>query len=297
MKIFDCFMYFDEDLLLDLRLNYLDKFVDYFVIVESIYNHNGEKRKPNFDMNKFIKFKKKIIYLLIDHEGEIHSKISIDDSVENKAGKEIMNALRRENYQRNFITKGLENASDEDWIIVSDLDEIPNLEINNLKESKANIVFFKQIMIYYKFNLFIKDYFWTGSKACKKKILESPQWLRNIKDRNYPFWRLDTWFSKTKYSNIEILNKGGWHFSYIKNPKDIEKKLKSYLHHTEYEINPLGTKKIQELINQKKTVYNLKVDSRSNKFKEGNNLEKLDMKLLPKYILNNLDKFNDWLEK
>ena len=53
MKIFDCFMYFDEDIVLDVRLNLLDKYVDYFIIVESIYNHKGEKRNPQFDIKKF----------------------------------------------------------------------------------------------------------------------------------------------------------------------------------------------------------------------------------------------------
>ena len=59
MKIFDCFMYFDEDLILDLRLNHLDEQVDYFVIVESIFNHNGEKRTPKFNIENFKKFEKK----------------------------------------------------------------------------------------------------------------------------------------------------------------------------------------------------------------------------------------------
>ena len=66
MKIFDCFMYFDEELILDLRLNILNNFVDYFVIVESKYNHKGEKRKLKFNINKFLKFKKKIIYIIHD---------------------------------------------------------------------------------------------------------------------------------------------------------------------------------------------------------------------------------------
>ena len=65
MKIFDCFMYFDEDIVLDVRLNYLNKYVDKFVIVESRYNHKGEKREPQFNIEKFSKFKEKIIYLLI----------------------------------------------------------------------------------------------------------------------------------------------------------------------------------------------------------------------------------------
>ncbi len=296
MKIFDCLMYFDEDLILDIRLNYLDKFVDHFVIVESVYNHNGQKRKPLFDINKFKKFENKIIYILIDHEGEIFSDIKKDDNDDQIARKQIMNALKRENYQRNYLINGLTKADAEDWIIISDLDEIPNLEINNLRENTNKIVFFKQLMIYYKLNLYLKDFPWIGSKACKKKDLKSPQWLRNIKDRNYSWWRIDTLFSNTKYSNIKIFENGGWHFSYIKSPENIEKKLKSYLHHTEYELNPLNPEKISNLIKQKKTVYNLKVDSRSNKFRDGNTLEKLNFNDLPKYVKDNLKKFNDWMD-
>ncbi len=296
MKIFDCLMYFDEDLILDIRLNYLDKFVDHFVIVESVYNHNGQKRKPRFDINKFKKFENKIIYILIDHEGEIFSDIKKDDNDDQIARKQIMNALKRENYQRNYLINGLTKADAEDWIIISDLDEIPNLEINNLRENTNKIVFFKQLMIYYKLNLYLKDFPWIGSKACKKKDLKSPQWLRNIKDRNYSWWRIDTLFSNTKYSNIKIFENGGWHFSYIKSPENIEKKLRSYLHHTEYELNPLNPEKISNLIKQKKTVYNLKVDSRSNKFRDGNTLEKLNFNDLPKYVKDNLKKFNDWMD-
>ena len=297
MKIFDCFMYFDEDLILDVRLNYLDKFVDQFVIVESVYGHNGEKRKPQFDIKKFKQFENKITYLLVDHQEKDFFSIKDTDTLNEIAGKKVMNALKRENYQRNFLINGLIEATDEDWIIISDLDEIPNLEMNNLKVCENKIVFFKQIMIYYKLNLYLAKFPWIGSKACKKSALRSPQWLRNIKDRNYPWWRLDTFFSKTKYSNINIFENGGWHFSYIKNPEGIERKLKSYLHHAEYEMNPIDKEKISKLIEEKKAIYNLKVDSRLNKFDEGNKLKKLDLSLLPQYVKDNISMFNDWIEK
>ena len=208
-----------------------------------------------------------------------------------------MNALKRENFQRNYIADGLTEAEDEDWIIISDLDEIPNLKDNSLKSIKSPIVFFKQLMMYYKFNLILNNYPWIGSKACKKKDLISPQWLRNIKDRAYSWWRIDTFFSETKYIKVKIIENGGWHFSYLKSPEDIEKKLKSYLHHTEYELNPVGVKNIKEMIINKKTIYNLKVDSRSNKFDSGNKLEKIDLSLLPSYILENKDKFKEWIEE
>ena len=71
-------------------------------------------------------------------------------------------------------------------------------------------------MFYYKFNLKLPNIEWTGTKGCKKKYLINAQWLRNIKDRKYPFYRLDTLFFKKKYISIKIVNNGGWHFSNIK---------------------------------------------------------------------------------
>ena len=297
MKIFDCFMYFDEDIVLDVRLNYLNEYVDKFVIVESRYNHKGEKREPQFNIENFSKFKEKIIYLLINDEPNNIKDITENLNGEKKTGRFIMNALRRENFQRNFIYKGISQASDNDWIIISDLDEIPDLKNYDLKKSELPLIFFKQLMIYYKFNLVLKNYSWIGSKACQKKNLISPQWLRNIKDRSYPWWRLDTLFSKSKYNKIMIIENGGWHFSYIKNASDIEKKLKSYLHHREYDLNPVGVKNIKEMIINKKTIYNLKADSKLNKFDDGNKLEKIDINLLPNYILKNKNKFSEWIEE
>jgi len=290
-------MYFDEDTVLDVRLNYLNEYVDKFVIIEAEYNHKGEKKEPKFNIKKFEEFKDKIIYLLISQEVPGMYKIDELDSNDKKIGKNIMNALKRENFQRNSILDGLTEASDEDWIIISDLDEIPNLKDNDLKNIKSPIVFFKQLMMYYKFNLILENYTWIGSKACKKKSLKSPQWLRNIKDRAYSWWRLDTLFSDTKYIKVKTINNGGWHFSYLKSPEDIEKKLKSYLHHSEYELNPVDIKDIKKMIIDKKTIYNLKVDSKSNKFDDGNILKKIDLKLLPNYILENKDKFKEWMEE
>ena len=297
MKIFDCFMYFDEDVVLDVRLNFLDKFVDKFVIIESEYNHKGEKRIPLFNIDKFEKFKDKIQYILTSDIPTGIEKINSEDKENEIYRKSILNAWKRENLQRNQIQKGLSEAGNEDWIIISDLDEIPNLSEINLKNTKDNLIFFKQHMMYYKFNLKLENYIWVGSKACKMKNLESPQWIRDIKDRKYNWWRFDTYFSKRKYSNILFVENGGWHFSYLKKPKDIEKKLKSYLHHIDYDINPVGEKGIQEMINNKKTIYNIKADQKENKFDGTNKLNKIDINLLPSYILENKDKLKDWIEE
>ena len=296
MKIFDCFMYFDESLLLDLRLNYLDKFVDKFIIIECNYNHKGEVKKPTFNKEKYKKFENKIEYILLKDQPKNIETINAKDTENETSDKYILNAIKRENFQRNYIKNCLSEAASNDWIIISDLDEIPNLSNVNFKNIKNKFIFFKQDMMYYKFNLKLENCSWVGTKACQMKNLESPQWLRNIKDRSYSWWRLDTLFSKNKYRNIKFIDDGGWHFSYLKTPEEIEKKLKSYLHHREYDLNPIGVDKIKKLVEQKKTIYNLKADQRLNQFKSGNKLNKVDINLLPKYILENKDKLKKWIE-
>jgi len=296
MKIFDCFMYFDEDIVLDVRLNFLNRYVDKFIIVESKYNHKGEKRNPQFDIKKFPKFKDKIIYILKDEIPKGIEKIEKSDNQNEIYRKSIFNAWKRENLQRNNITDGLKNIDPNDWIIISDLDEIPNLEKVNFKSINKKIILFKQDMMYYKFNLKLNDFTWIGSKACKFKHLKSPQWLRDIKGRKFNWWRIDVLFSNRKYQDVKLIENGGWHFSYLKTPEAIEKKLKSYLHHIDYDINPLGINKIEKIVKDKKAIYDLKVDQRQNKFDARNELIKVENKQLPSYIFDNLDKFNNWID-
>tara|TARA_A100000164_G_scaffold277305_1_gene249404 strand:- start:506 stop:1366 length:861 start_codon:yes stop_codon:yes gene_type:complete len=286
-------MYFDEEVVLDLRLNTLNEFVDYFVVVESIFTHKGDKRKLKFNHKKFEKFNDKIIYLVFDKEPEGLSKIN--DPI-NDDGEYIMNALLRENSQRNFISEGLKNAKDDDIILISDVDEIPNLENVNFKKINGKIMQFKQEMFYYKFNLKLPDLEWIGTKACKMKNLISPQWLRNIKDKKYPFFRIDTFFSDTKYTNVQFIDDGGWHFSNIKNAKEIEYKLKSYLHHREFDINPMSTKEIERIIENKQAIYDLKVDKRTNKIGNGSKLEKYPLIKLPKFLQNNINNYQEWID-
>ncbi len=295
MKIFDCFMYFDEDLLLDLRLNILDKFVDYFVIVESKYNHKGEKRNLKFNINKFKTFRNKIIYLVYDKIPNNIERIKKTDNENIKNAKYILNATFRENGQRNYIINGLSKANENDIILISDVDEIPNLEKINFRTIKNKFIFFSQEMFYYKFNLKLPNFNWIGTKSCKKKYLKNPQWLRNIKDRKYPFYRLDTFFSKKKFTNIKIIKNGGWHFTNIKNAEQIKYKLNSYLHHREFEINPITKKKIEELIKNRIAIYDLRLDKRSQKIGHGSKLQKYNLKKLPPYIINNIKKYKNWI--
>ena len=296
MKIFDCFMYFDEELVLDLRLNILNEYVDYFVIVESKYTHKGEYRNLRFDKQKFKKFEKKIIYLVYDEHPKEIENIFNNDNDDEKSRKYILNALRRENSQRNFILNGLKTAEKNDYILISDVDEIPNLVNTQLINIKEKIIFFKQDMFYYKFNLKLPNLKWTGTKACKKKYLKSPQWLRNIKDKKYPFYRLDIYFSNNKYNDVKIIRDGGWHFSNIKTAEQIEHKLKSYLHHREFDLNPMSKEQINETIEKKQAIYDLKVDKRINKIGDGSKLEKFPLDKLPKFLQSNISDFKDWID-
>ena len=289
-------MFFDEEMLLDFRLNYLNDYVDKFVVVESSYTHSGEKRKLLFDINKFKKFEKKISYIVVDQEPPGISKISDKDDEDTKNSKYILNAAKRENFQRDCIQQGLKEADPKDIVLISDLDEIPNLEKNSLKNIKNKIILFKQKLFYYKFNLKLDSFEWFGTKACRKVNLLSPQWLRNIKDKKYPFWRVDSLFSRTKYQDIYFIENGGWHFSYMKTAKNIEKKLTSYLHHREYDLEPIGEDKIQKMIMSKKPVYNLRTYMKKSKFSGGDELTVTTTDELPTYIKNNLDKYKQWLE-
>ena len=289
-------MFFDEEMLLDLRLNILDKFVDQFVIVESSYTHSGKEKKLIFDINKYSKFKEKINYIILKDPPEGIEVINSNDSEDEISRKEILNALKRENLQRDTILDGLKDAASNDWIIVSDLDEIPDLTKVNFNKIKNKIIFFKQKVFYYKLNLELKTLRWIGTKACRKKHLKSPQWLRNIKDKIYSKWRIDILFSEKKYNDIFFIENGGWHFSFVKKPEDIEKKLRSYLHHREYDIDPIGIEKIQNLINSKSVIYDHRVDQTQYKFGGGQKLEKIDLELLPKHISTNKEKYLDWLE-
>ena len=289
-------MYFDEEVVLDLRLNMLDSYVDHFVIVESIFTHKGDKRELKFDINKFSKFKNKIIYLIFKNEPREIEQVFQNDSEDEKSRKLIFNAYFRENGQRNYITKALDTALNDDLILISDVDEIPNLENINLDNLNKEIILFKQDMFYYKFNLKLPNFIWSGTKGCKKKYLKSPQWLRNIKDKKYSFFRLDTFFSEKKFINLKFVENGGWHFTNIKSPDEIEYKLKSYLHHREFDINPMTTDEIKDIIKNRQAIYDLTKDKTMKKIGGGNKLEKYPLQKLPKFLQSNIEKYKKWID-
>ena len=298
MKIYDCFQFFDEEMLLDLRLNIMNKYVDKFVITEATYLHNGKNKKLFFDINKFQKFKDKIIYIVVDEQPPDLYKITEkdNDSKDTRGQKLVLNGYKRDKYQRHMAYKALDNIDPDDWILINDIDEIPNLKEINFNNIKSKLVLFKQQMFYYKFNLVHPSFSWFGTKACKKKNFLSPNWLRDVRQKKYPFWRIDILFSKKKYNNVFIVNNGGQHFTNIKSPEDIEKKLLNYTHHYEFESSGLNLDDIKNIVQNNKIIYDHSQDQSGYKWSSNKTLNKLALSEMPEYLRINYKKYKEWLD-
>ncbi len=269
--IYDCFSYWDEDLLLDLRLNILDNYVDYFVIVEGNKTWQNNPKKLHFEINKFEKFKDKIIYIPVT---------DLPDGVD---------PYLRENHQRNAIIKGLKNSKENDLIIISDLDEIPNPEKLISFDVKKRFAVFKQKHFYYKFNLQSAKYpYWYGSRICVKKYLKSPQWLRNLKFKKRPFWRID----KLRLNNI--IESGGWHFCNLKTPEKLLYKYKNLCETNDpvsfkekIDEKFLNLDEIKQRIVKKKDIIG-----------RDDNFNKIEIdESFPVYLQNNKNFYKDWIDE
>ena len=266
MAIYDCFQYFNEDHILDLRLNILNKSVDYFVISESTKTHQGKKKELNFDIKNFLKFRNKIIYIVADFDGDINFK-------NHEGGESII-----EKHQRNKLYEGLKNAEDNDLIILSDSDEIPDLNKLNTIKKTTKFTAFSHKMFMYKLNLQnLNESNWIGSKITQKKNISSMQNLRDLKFKKYPFWRIDKF-------GFQIVN-AGWHFSFLQSPEQIAEKIKSFSH-GEFNKNQFtDIQKIKE-----------KIISGEDIFQRGFELKKISIdNTFPNYIVENQAKFSKWI--
>lgn len=289
MKIIDTTTYFEEELMMDLRFNILNPYVDKFIVCESTFTHSGNKKKINFDKKKYPKFKDKIIHLVLENEPDDLIKKDHLDTIEKR-----FNSILRIKHQRNYIVKALEEFSINDLVIYSDNDEIPNLENIDLKNVKKKFLIFNQKLFYYKLDLVVPKLSWFGSKACKLKYLKSIDNLRNIKNKKYSLFRFDTYFSDFKNVSVEIVNNGGWHFSNLKSAKQLEKKYLNDENHAEYELKDTSYETIKDNILRKVVPYNYEVDKSSNQRFNETKLDNIDLNYLPKYINNNIEKYKEW---
>jgi len=205
-KVYDCFTFYNEIDVLQIRLNELDDFVDYFVIVEAKDTFSGLNKSLFFKENKykFQEFLDKIIHVVVEKTPQFKG-----------------DAWSREYFQRNQIMRGLKNCAKEDIIIISDVDEIP--KSNMLKQICVLLDSKKRQIIgceceFYRWFLNRKDKtFWVGSAVTRYKNLvkRSPQ---NVRDQ------------RTKYLTVK---NSAWHFSNMGGLCAYFDKLKAYSHYKE----------------------------------------------------------------
>ena len=291
MKIIDTTTYFEENMMMELRFNILSPFVDKFIICEARYSHSGKEKDIRFNKKDFPQFEDKIIHIRVDKEPrDIIKKENLDTS------ELRLNSVLRIKEQRNFIENSLNDYSSEDYIIHSDNDEIPNLEQFDLRINKKKIVIFKQTLFYYKFNLYLPNIDWFGSKACKLKDLKNIDLLRAIKNKKYPFFRVDTLFSDIKYQSVNLVSNGGWHFSNLKNVEELERKFLNDENHSEYEWQGHDVERIKQNIKNRSIDYNHNAKQDSLDRFSPTKLQVADIDILPNYLKINLDKYKEWFD-
>ena len=297
MRLYDCSLYYDENLILNTRLNILNKYFDKFIICESKYSHSGRKKKLNFNINNFPEFKDKIIYVVSDKEpNELIYKFKDGKKIESPEDYRY-NAIKRIAFQRNTLMSTVNEIADpNDFIFYSDNDEIPNMEnFDQIKETN-DIVIFKQKLFYYKFNLLFERLNWYGTKAVKKKKLINFEWLRQVKPKKYSFYRLDTLFKKDKYIRLKIINNGGWHFTRIISPDEIHKKELDAEHHDEYRASNKNPQKIKDLIERRVIDHDHVADSKKSKYGSEFKLKVISLDELPEFIKLNWKKYEQFLD-
>lgn len=250
--IYDCFIFFNELELLDIRLNVLNEKVDKFVLVESTRTFTNNPKPLYFQENKhrFEKFSDKIIHVVIDEFPE------------------FTNAWDYETFQRNSIKEGLKNCNLDDIVLISDIDEIPNLYSINANSEVSDLAFFQQTLYYYFLNYKLKRAkLWNGTAILRFKDFTEAQ---NIRDKR----------NRKKYSKIK---NGGWHFSYLGGAEKIKQKIEAFAHQEYNSEKFKDIDRINLMINQGKDLFGRKKYS----FK----VVKLD-NTFPNYILKSKDKYS-----
>ena len=233
-KIYDCFLFFNELDLLELRLNILDPYVDYFVLAEASVTHSGLDKPYYFEENKerFSKFLHKIIHVKSDDiPTDFNNLPPISDvnSPDGKAVSQIHNFINtqtnrfnktsephfgRDFFQKESIRRGLTNCNDEDIVLASDLDEIPNPKILKVIDSvlsQGKFFTFNQTTYYYYLNL-LKERNWGGTRLGR---------YGDLKDYSY---------NELRGQRNSMLPNGGWHFSFQGGTEQVKTKIKSYSH-------------------------------------------------------------------
>ena len=274
MKVYDCITYCGEDLLLKIRLETLFSKIDRFIIVEANRYFNGEYKPKLFEIEKFSEFKDKIDFYYVENLPKYNG-----------------NNLQYEYFIKDQIKRGLNDLNPDDIILISDADEIPNLENEKYKNYDSTV--FLQNMYYYKFNIHLYEGLkWNNkvaaTKSCKFKFFESVQKVRRFRVRNIPWWRFD------KKIKRYVENNGGWHFSYLMNANEISSKLKRFEHEVAHvrKGKKYDMEKLANIHNIESKILNLQDPYERKDIK----LRKVQIdKSFPEYIYKNINSLSNYI--
>ena len=284
-KVFDCFPFYNELDLLEIRLNVLNDVVDYFVLTESTRTFTGKPKPLYYDKNKdrFKKFSHKIRHVIVD-DSEYDPNIDV---------------WQREFDQKNSVFRGINDCKDDDFVIVSDVDEIikPDLILKFIKQSPNSIAIIKQPCYYYYLNCQSTEVF-NKAKMAKFKNINSPQQIRA-----YPKFSMHNssklvktffkWYGSirkrvcVKFGSCVIYEDGGWHFTYMKSPEEISEKITDFSH-TEYNLDKYTSvdsiqSRMEDFQDPYDRDYQLKIVEIDNSF--------------PRYIVDNQERYHHIIYK
>ena len=255
-KIIDCITFFRESFVTRLRLEILRDVVDKFIICESLYDHRSRPKKINFELHDK-NLESKVKRIIIDHPFP-----------------EPNDAWKCQKYQRDFILNYLKDLDDNDYIMFSDPDEIPNPKLlKNLNLKKKFGIFMQKHFVYNFKTIDQHQNPWAGTRIVKKKNLKSIDDLKHkILIKN-----LKKWWRPDKEKSIELIYDGGWHLNNFFSAEEISIKLKTFAH-TEFDnIKYTQVEKIEDLIKKKQDVY-----GRGWVFENN-----IDEENLPEYVIKN----------
>ena len=253
-KIYDCITFFQENFITNIRFEILNKYVDFFVVCESIYDHRGKKKEINFKLNN-PNFRNKVRHLILR-----------DPFPEN------LNLWERQAFQREYIFNGIEDSHDDDYIMFSDPDEIPRPEKLEKLILKKRYAIFQQKCFNYKLNLLnLNETPWSGTRLTKRKFLKSFDYMRQkILKKN-----VKKWWKFNVERNIQIIDDGGWHFNNLFSPEMISIKLKTFAHDEFAAHEYSNVEVIKKNIEQKRDLFN-----------RGHKLERVEVdETYPDYII------------
>ncbi|MFN0048876.1 MAG: hypothetical protein ACKVOU_07130 [Cytophagales bacterium] len=263
--VYDCFAFFNELDLLEIRLNELDKVVDKFVLVEATRTFQKKPKPLYFDENKarFKPFLHKIEHIIVDKYPNFFSKLRVPT------------AWDYDTYQKNQVAIVLKNCVPDDVILYSDIDEIPNAEKITKYTGKNGYQVFQMRHYYYYLNCLeveptneLQPAWWYGTVMCKYEDFKNIHHLRIQREVN-------------KFTKNAVIEDSGWHFAYLGGVEKVIAKMNSYAH-TEHNLDGFKDPvRIKELISAGKGLY-------------GNDLKSVFQEIdqsFPKYLVENQPKF------